>query len=370
VSPRGLRWLLLALLAAGCGRAGRSYLLLTSRGHQAIGARSLHLAIQNGGGSATVDITPTQDPYPFSLSFDPERRGVVDIAAQARGAGNATVGEVIVHPTLDPGGVVPVELLYAGAPPDLRLADLSARVDSAIGADLRLPADLAAPIDISGPQPDLRGYSHCIALIGSNLPGSGGNAGPSADCDFAGPFTVEAWVRVTGAAGNTGTGLANHGSIANMNGWALELAVASDKPEFHLFTTANNVTHHQIATSNQALAVNRWTHVAGQYDGGTIRIFVDGVQTASTAVTGTPLYQPNTPLLFGDRLPGYIDELRVSAINRYAAGFQPLNTFAKDPDTTRLYHFDAPSNTVTLDVINNADANLAGGATVGQSPCP
>ena len=62
-----------------------------------------------------------------------------------------------------------------------------------------------------------------------------------------------------------------------------------------------------------------WHHVAGTYDGETIRLYVDGAEKASRAVSGqlqvstTPLYIGNKPLSSypGDRFKGIIDEVRI-----------------------------------------------------------
>lgn len=65
-----------------------------------------------------------------------------------------------------------------------------------------------------------------------------------------------------------------------------------------------------------ALALNTWTHLALSYDGATLRLFANGTQSASKAVSG--LIQTNTnPLRIGGNSPygeyflGHIDEVRV-----------------------------------------------------------
>ena len=62
-----------------------------------------------------------------------------------------------------------------------------------------------------------------------------------------------------------------------------------------------------------------WHHIAGTYDGSTIRLYVDGVEKASGSVSGpiqtssTPLYIGNKPFssYSGDFFKGIIDEVRI-----------------------------------------------------------
>jgi hypothetical protein len=64
-----------------------------------------------------------------------------------------------------------------------------------------------------------------------------------------------------------------------------------------------------------ALPVNSWTHLAATFDGATLRLYVNGVQVASQARTGT-LTTSNAVLtighnIFGERFIGRIDEVRI-----------------------------------------------------------
>jgi glucose/arabinose dehydrogenase len=64
------------------------------------------------------------------------------------------------------------------------------------------------------------------------------------------------------------------------------------------------------------LPVNQWTHVAGTYDGATLRLYVNGVQVASQAQTGS-LAQSGLPLRIGgstysgEFFTGRIDDVRI-----------------------------------------------------------
>jgi hypothetical protein len=75
-----------------------------------------------------------------------------------------------------------------------------------------------------------------------------------------------------------------------------------------------------VGTVTAALpAVNVWTHVAGTYDGAALRLYVNGVQAASTAATA-PMPATGNPLIIGsksaggaqgDHFNGVLDEVRV-----------------------------------------------------------
>jgi hypothetical protein len=68
--------------------------------------------------------------------------------------------------------------------------------------------------------------------------------------------------------------------------------------------------------SPSALAVNAWSHVAVTWDGSIMRLYVNGVEVANHARTGT-LQTTTTPLRIGGNSPygefflGRIDEVRI-----------------------------------------------------------
>lgn len=70
------------------------------------------------------------------------------------------------------------------------------------------------------------------------------------------------------------------------------------------------------ASTNTALPVNTWTHLAATYDAGTLRLYVNGTQVASVAVSGA-LFNSSGPLkiggngIWGEWFSGLIDEVRV-----------------------------------------------------------
>ena len=77
-------------------------------------------------------------------------------------------------------------------------------------------------------------------------------------------------------------------------------------------STGSNVDVRATAT----LALNAWSHLAATYDGATLRLFVNGTQVSTRAVTGGIAVSGN-PLriggnsVWGEYFNGYIDEVRI-----------------------------------------------------------
>lgn len=82
--------------------------------------------------------------------------------------------------------------------------------------------------------------------------------------------------------------------------------------------------------SSTSLTLNTWQHLAVTYDGTTLRLFLNGVIIASSAISWTS-YAFQSGFYIGRRwdttgtpyFNGYIDEFRVSKFARYTANFTP-----------------------------------------------
>ena len=64
------------------------------------------------------------------------------------------------------------------------------------------------------------------------------------------------------------------------------------------------------------LAVNVWTHLAATYDGATLRLYVNGVQVKTLAITGsikasTGVLRIGGNAVWGEWFAGLIDEARL-----------------------------------------------------------
>jgi hypothetical protein len=131
----------------------------------------------------------------------------------------------------------------------------------------------------------------------------------SASLDLTTALTLEAWVNPTVISASWRNILYKQADIYFLMG-----STPQGPPDFGgLFASAN-------VYGPAALATNTWTHIAGTYDGTTMRFFVNGIQVASRAQAGA--LNPSTgPLTIGgdtvthDAGPqfwsGLIDEVRV-----------------------------------------------------------
>lgn len=94
---------------------------------------------------------------------------------------------------------------------------------------------------------------------------------------------------------------------------------------------------------------DRWTHLALVFDGRQATFYVDGRPQATkksvSAATHNdhPLYVGADPDHRGEPgrfFRGQVDEVRLSAVARYDAAFEPQRTFERDDKTVLLLHFD------------------------------
>jgi hypothetical protein len=127
--------------------------------------------------------------------------------------------------------------------------------------------------------------------------------------DLTTAMTLEAWVRPTGVNGyrtvamkETATGMS----------YGLFSSAKSNLPAAHVHTTSE-----QNARGPVQLAAGTWSHMAATYDGLTLRLFVNGTQVATKAITGGGMAVSAAPLRIGGNavwaewFSGLIDEVRV-----------------------------------------------------------
>lgn len=133
------------------------------------------------------------------------------------------------------------------------------------------------------------------------------------------------------------------------------------------------------SVGGKPLEVRRRSHVAAQWDGVGIVVFVDGKKFVPLD-DGRTARDVRVPELLiggsrGDKesrprqlFPGEIDEIRVSKTLRYDRDFTPVERFEPDADTLALYHCDEGSGETLVDASgNNHHGIVVGGAAWKQS---
>jgi hypothetical protein len=127
--------------------------------------------------------------------------------------------------------------------------------------------------------------------------------------DLTTGMTLEAWVNPT-AVGTAWRSVILKEQPANLI-YALYAGDSKGKAAADVFTTSDIGLS---GTTNTPL--NAWTHLAATYDGANLRIYVNGVQAVSKAVTGaiktsTGALRIGGNSIWGEWFAGQIDEVRV-----------------------------------------------------------
>jgi glucose/arabinose dehydrogenase len=188
--------------------------------------------------------------------------------------------------------------------------------------------------------------------------------------DLTTGMTLEAWVFPTVA----------------LSGW--RAVIQKEQPggvAYYLYASSRNnarpgtgvyIGGEQILYGDNPLAANTWTHLAATFDGTTQRLYVNGVEVASRAQTGS-IETSTGPLrlgghsVWGEFFQGYIDEVRV--YNR-ALGQAEIQNDMNTPvggapgpvppsGLVAAYGFNEGSGTVAADASGNSRTGTLSGAT-------
>jgi hypothetical protein len=129
----------------------------------------------------------------------------------------------------------------------------------------------------------------------------------SASLDLSSGMTLEAWVKPQGGNWRTVAFKERPGGLA----YALYSNTDTGRPSVEVKTTSGSETR-----GTAALATGTWSHLAGTYDGTTLRLYVNGAQVSSKSVSGG-LVNGTGPLHVGGNavwaewFSGQIDDLRI-----------------------------------------------------------
>jgi hypothetical protein len=150
-------------------------------------------------------------------------------------------------------------------------------------------------------------------------------------------MTLEAWVDPTAPAPDwTAVALKERGTTGLA--YALYAADGANKPPAGYINRSGTDVN---ATGTSVLPLNAWSHLAVTYGGGSLKLYVNGIQVASRSQTGN-INSSTAPLriggdkVWGEYFTGLIDEVRVYNTPLTAAQIQTdMNTpVVGTPDTT------------------------------------
>jgi hypothetical protein len=97
-------------------------------------------------------------------------------------------------------------------------------------------------------------------------------------------ITVESWIRPTKP---TLSGTIRGASISATNSMYLGIIDSIDGGVTHALHWANQTSSSRVTSWNGNVPNNAWSHIAGTYDGTTMRAYLNGVEIYSAAQTGT-----------------------------------------------------------------------------------
>jgi hypothetical protein len=124
----------------------------------------------------------------------------------------------------------------------------------------------------------------------------------------------------------------------------------------------HNGQRYVCAWANEPSVIGEEIHIAGVFDGEHLKLFINGrMQMAPTPFEGRPNPSELQPMIganpehkgHNNTFNGWIDEVRISRIARYADTFTPQRRFEPDEHTIALYHFDEGRGCIVHDSSGN-----------------
>ncbi len=135
------------------------------------------------------------------------------------------------------------------------------------------------------------------------------NVADSASLDLTTGMTLEAWVNPSASAGSWRTVVIKEQAAGLA--YALYSGEDSSRPSVHAYTSGE-----YDSRGPATLPLNTWSHLAATYDGGTLRLYVNGSQVAGRALAGAMTTSSSAlriggNAIWGEYFKGLIDEVRV-----------------------------------------------------------
>jgi len=161
-------------------------------------------------------------------------------------------------------------------------------------------------------------------------------------------LTVEAWIYPASFAFNSANNsiVCKHGWSSGEGGFVLRCG-GSGELSFNIAGLDVNqvpTSWKEVLSPTNALTLNTWTHVAGSYDGQTLRLYVNGVEVNTNSFQGSIVSSPNYPLTIG----------KLSDPNQFASRF-----FDGFIDEVRIWHRALPASELLANMNNHIDPTTA-----------
>jgi RHS repeat-associated protein len=169
----------------------------------------------------------------------------------------------------------------------------------------------------------------------ASFPGDAGQGittqGPVLDTSAS--FTVSAWANIAGGMNNYQGVVSQHST--SMDGFELEYDTSTGNWAWGRTSADTNSANWLVAESASAAQAGTWTHLVGTFDAstGTMTLYVNGVQSGTTATDTTP-FAANGPLAIGqDQWAGNLTDWFDGEISNVQAYSRVLSA----PEITALY---------------------------------
>jgi hypothetical protein len=152
---------------------------------------------------------------------------------------------------------------------------------------------------------------HSGGALSFNGTSTSATVADSASLDLTSGMTLEAWVSPSALGTAWRTAVLKEQPPSNLT-YALYANTDTTRPSAHVFTSSGE----SILKGTSVLTLNAWNHVAATYDGTTLRVYLNGVQTGSSTngkaisvTTGKLKIGGNA--IWGEWFKGLIDDVRI-----------------------------------------------------------
>jgi len=165
----------------------------------------------------------------------------------------------------------------------------------------------------------------------------------SSDFELGSQFTIEWWMNPTDAVDERGGIIEYLTEGADTPYWRVYLSAPSASTTSISWRDTDNLFELETAWD---YSWGTWYHVAFVQDATTFKLYIDGVEQASTSAITVPTFPAsgNDKLVIGadlvgghDYYTGYLDQIRISNVARYTTAFTPVEEpFVVDSNTKLL----------------------------------